>query len=435
MNGKRRGRGAGHLFKRGKIWYLQYDLNGKRHVVSLHTSRRRNLVDESGNVLEVGAEERAKEYLAPAAATTRAEMAVHIAEAKGLVNARRLALEDAWALFERRYSKRKAGTATLDNYKRQWVQFRKWLAAEYPNVAHLTDITEDMALAYCDHLEHDKKLAASTFNQHRGLLKLLFDVLRRDAGLSANPWDVTERMENDTVSRRELSEPELLELLAVQGATAEERALLHIGAWTGLRLRDAILLAWADVDLIRGIIAVTPAKTRRYGTRVQVPIHPTLREHLTAAAAWRRNEYVLPSLAKKYTDHPDMCKSRVVELFELAGFETRQAVQGRKVAASVVGFHSLRHSFVSFCAAAGVPLAAVQAVIGHSSPAMTRHYTHLGIEAAQRAVAALPCPDTPRHAEPEPERAELRKMVDELPLAEVRRLLAQARKRKPKAVR
>ena len=55
-----------------------------------------------------------------------------------------------------------------------------------------------------------------------------------------------------------------------------------------------------------------------------------------------------------------------------------------------VGFHSLRHSFVSLCANAGVPLAAVQAIVGHSSPAMTRHYSHLGIEAARGAVAALP---------------------------------------------
>ncbi|MFM1551463.1 MAG: tyrosine-type recombinase/integrase [Lentisphaeria bacterium] len=54
------------------------------------------------------------------------------------------------------------------------------------------------------------------------------------------------------------------------------------------------------------------------------------------------------------------------------------------------GFHSLRHSFVSFCANAGVPLSTVQKLIGHGSPAMTRHYHHLSDEAAQSAMAALP---------------------------------------------
>ena len=37
-----------------------------------------------------------------------------------------------------------------------------------------------------------------------------------------------------------------------------------------------------------------------------------------------------------------------------------------------------------------MPLAVVEAIVGHSSPAMTRHYTHIGEGAAGLAVAALP---------------------------------------------
>ena len=37
-----------------------------------------------------------------------------------------------------------------------------------------------------------------------------------------------------------------------------------------------------------------------------------------------------------------------------------------------VGFHSLRHTFVSLCRAAGAPLSVVEAIVGHASPAMTR---------------------------------------------------------------
>ena len=32
----------------------------------------------------------------------------------------------------------------------------------------------------------------------------------------------------------------------------------------------------------------------------------------------------------------------------------------------------------------------VESIVGHSNPAMTRHYTHVGELAAGRAVAALP---------------------------------------------
>jgi hypothetical protein len=55
-----------------------------------------------------------------------------------------------------------------------------------------------------------------------------------------------------------------------------------------------------------------------------------------------------------------------------------------------VGFHSLRHTFVSLCRESNAPLAVVESIVGHSSPAMTRHYTHVGELAAGRAVALLP---------------------------------------------
>jgi hypothetical protein len=55
-----------------------------------------------------------------------------------------------------------------------------------------------------------------------------------------------------------------------------------------------------------------------------------------------------------------------------------------------VGFHSLRHTFVSMCREANAPLSVVESIVGHSNARMTQHYTHTSIEAAQSAVALLP---------------------------------------------
>jgi hypothetical protein len=63
---------------------------------------------------------------------------------------------------------------------------------------------------------------------------------------------------------------------------------------------------------------------------------------------------------------------------------------GGKRAVIEVGFHSLRHTFVSLCRESNAPLAVVESIVGHSNPSMTRHYTHVGELAAGRAVAALP---------------------------------------------
>ena len=51
---------------------------------------------------------------------------------------------------------------------------------------------------------------------------------------------------------------------------------------------------------------------------------------------------------------------------------------------------SLRHTFVSFAANAGIPLHIVQAIVGHESTAMTRHYYHENEKALRRAVSSIP---------------------------------------------
>ena len=62
----------------------------------------------------------------------------------------------------------------------------------------------------------------------------------------------------------------------------------------------------------------------------------------------------------------------------------------RKLAANIYSLHSFRHTFVSFCANAGVPLAVVAEIVGHGNPAMTEHYSHISTESKRSAIKALP---------------------------------------------
>ena len=56
---------------------------------------------------------------------------------------------------------------------------------------------------------------------------------------------------------------------------------------------------------------------------------------------------------------------------------------------TVYGFHSLRHSFASYCAEAGVPQATVVSILGADSEIVSKYYTHVGDEAQQKAIAAI----------------------------------------------
>lgn len=83
---------------------------------------------------------------------------------------------------------------------------------------------------------------------------------------------------------------------------------------------------------------------------------------------------------------------RVQTFFGECGIKTTEKPRNghRKKAIVRVGFHSLRHSFVSLCAANRVPQVAIMELVGHGSPAMTNLYSHAGDEQKVNAIAALP---------------------------------------------
>ena len=62
----------------------------------------------------------------------------------------------------------------------------------------------------------------------------------------------------------------------------------------------------------------------------------------------------------------------------------------RKIAANAYGLHFFRHTFVSFCATAGVPYSVVASIVGHGNPAMTEHCSHISTETKREAVRAIP---------------------------------------------
>jgi integrase len=106
----------------------------------------------------------------------------------------------------------------------------------------------------------------------------------------------------------------------------------------------------------------------------------------------KRGEYVLPEMAALYIHRTDMVTDMVQRHFKACGITLHKPGTGtdNKRAVIEVGFHSLRHTFVSLCRESNAPLAVVESIVGHSNPSMTRHYTHVGELAAGRAVALLP---------------------------------------------
>ena len=385
---------TGHLFRRGKNFYVFWRFKGKAFSKALR--------DENGNAVTIKREaEKAKDkLLAPFATGSEVDVLESIA---GKLEGRRaelskwedeqnppLPIGQAWSEFLASPNRPDSGDSTLRQYEFQWQAFADWVKEKHPDKPTLRDVTKEIAEKYASSLNHGK-LSPSTYNKHLNLLTLVFRVVKHKGKLADNPWGDIQRKRLVTNSRRELSIDELRNVC--KAASGEMRLLLALGIYTGLRLGDCATLRWAETDLPRALIRRIPNKTARRNPRpVIVPVHPILQEMLSGTPSDQRAEFVLPEMAALYIHRTDMVTDMVQRHFKGCGITLHKPGTGTdgKRAVIEVGFHSLRHTFVSMCRESNAPLSVVESIVGHSSPAMTRHYTHVGELAAGRAVALLP---------------------------------------------
>ncbi|CAN5515207.1 hypothetical protein BH18VER1_BH18VER1_01360 [soil metagenome] len=159
--------------------------------------------------------------------------------------------------------------------------------------------------------------------------------------------------------------------------------------YTGARLGDCANLRWKNVDLVSAIptIRYTPQKG---GKDVVVVVHPALGDFLlTLPTPATDDAFVFPSFAGR-TISPLSKAFR--QLMQRAHIEQRVIRERRTNARSVnaLSFHSLRHSFASALANAGVPEESRMALTGHATRDVHQGYTHHELAALRDAVAVLP---------------------------------------------
>ena len=304
---------------------------------------------------------------------------------------RRLPLADVWQEYVRSPNRNDLAPATLTAKRVVWMHFARWMERNHFEVDDLASVTSDLIAEYLACLRAD--LCASTYNGRVCVLREIFHVLARKAGLEEDAWEGVRLRPDDSHSRRELTVGELRRLLDAAGRVgAEWRLLFVIGMYTGLRLGDCCRLEWSSVSFANGVIQLIPRKTSRHahGRPVTIPIHPVLAAALSEGVSERRVGYVLPTIAESYRIagwKVDYCISRI---FAAANIVTSVRLEGRRIRTPEATFHSLRHTFVSLAANAGVPLHLVQSIVGHGSTAMTRHYYHESLDSLRSAVNALP---------------------------------------------
>jgi integrase len=137
-------------------------------------------------------------------------------------------------------------------------------------------------------------------------------------------------------------------------------------------------------------VTFVQGKTRR---PVEIPIHPDLGRSLAERPEPKEpNAPVFPSLAGRTSAGRNGLSGQFRRIMEKAGVKgeitERAGDKGRN--RSSLSFHSLRHSFNSAMANAGVPQELRQKLTGHASKAINDHYTHALLETLRQAVETVP---------------------------------------------
>lgn len=187
-----------------------------------------------------------------------------------------------------------------------------------------------------------------------------------------NPWTEKLRRKNNVEHKSPFTREEISALIAYCSQTGNTfwRVAVILGYYTGMRLKDVIFFSRFDIRS-DGYISIIPEKTARTGKRVSIPIFPKLREELDNLTPETGTGYYFPEMVKRYNESRNKVCKEFLRLLDSAGLHR-----------SGLGFHSLRHTFVTLATDAGISTEDIQAAVGHSSVALTQNTYYHGVKSA-----------------------------------------------------
>ena len=218
-----------------------------------------------------------------------------------------------------------------------------------------------------------------------------------------NPFSDAERPRqnrDETVERVQFFEPDELEkLYRVTSKAPRWHAMIQFYLYSGMRRQELLFLEWSDIDMEARAITVHGAKTVRLsrtlkydfrtknGRRRVIPIN----DRFAALIGWLEGErHAVTGLQKCSLVFPvvrGVCLNRA---YRPESITLRFWRSTRKAGLPPsLSLHSLRHTFASRLVQAGKSLYQVGELLGHSSPEMTKVYSHLSPKSLHTIVEDL----------------------------------------------
>jgi len=228
----------------------------------------------------------------------------------------------------------------------------------------------------------------STVRKYLAAGNAFYAALRMTGATDADPFkdihpapDPTPRHEK----RGPYSDEEVTRMLDL--ATGDDRLLVLLGAYAGLRVSELVAVQWADVDLESRRIVVQEGKGGRQRT---VPIGRTLIAELTAqypnGSLYVMPYDVVPAKPQRGRPRKDPTALLASSKRTRAWRRLREIAQTAGVSFKGKAVHGLRHTAGTRLYRSRENIRDVMALLGHTNPSTAMVYAEYADDAMQREV-------------------------------------------------
>lgn len=273
----------------------------------------------------------------------------------------------SWDGFKQRYLQHSKATKNIKTYEAEEWSLR--LLGEMFPIKKLSQVTPELL----DQLKERLKIEGygiPSINKHLQVIKTAMSTAEKWNFILPQKWEKVTYFKQARGRLLFYSIDELKKLL--EKSYDFWKIFVMLGARAGLRRSEVYYLKWEDVDFERNRIHICPKgdwHPKNYEQR-WIPMPPDLATFLRALPY--RGEWVL--------------KERW-SIGSISGNYSRYIIKPYGFKGSL---HTLRHTYASHLAQAGVPLYDISKLLGHSSIKMTQVYAHLCPESYNKAVERLP---------------------------------------------
>lgn len=187
----------------------------------------------------------------------------------------------------------------------------------------------------------------------------------------------------------------VLEQELLNGMT-EEKLLIYITLYTGLRIGEACALRWENIDLDAGIISVCQTVSRIWYSENGKKF-----SKLTVSPPKSHSSVRMIPICSKLFDVIQQFPNKKKQGYVLSGdnapgftsprtFEYRYKQILKKCNLQLFNYHTLRHTFATRCVERGVDTKSLSEILGHASVSVTLNtYVHSSIELKKRQLEKL----------------------------------------------